>query len=265
MNQVVRDWRFPCALILSVGLTIAYVNTFVLWRLLQIHFADAAPWVPFGLVGLVGVVFALPLVRRRSLHDGWSLLVALALAGLGLWLTDPQFPAKRIHVPQYALLAAVLYIGASRRIHGWPLACAAWSLASLFGIHDELMQGLHPQRTYGYMDMIVNALGAGAGALACHGLYGRADATPWPPLREGAWLAVGFSALVLMLVILLSYRNVVLPLWLPLPILAAGWGWAFARDKLQGPWRALFDAHMGLIAACSFYVYGMRYAQIAFA
>ena len=56
-----------------------------------------------ALVGGVAVIGLVALVLA-------ALIAAVALIAFGLLITDPAFPAKRIHVPQYLLLALVLLL-----------------------------------------------------------------------------------------------------------------------------------------------------------
>ena len=66
-------------------------------------------------------------------------------------------------------------------------------IATLLGVHDELVQGLHAQRTFGILDIVANGLGAAAGALAALGMTTPLDAPDTPR----AWHHVAFLVLVL--------------------------------------------------------------------
>ena len=118
-----------------------------------------------GLVGGIWWAFA----RRTGVSPSPALLCAAVLiAGLGLLLADPRFPAKRIHVPEYIVVAWLVRAGLRHHLDGWSLTVGATLIAGLYGVHDELIQGLHPKRTYGLMDMATNACGAATGALLTH-------------------------------------------------------------------------------------------------
>ena len=80
------------------------------------------------------------------------------LAARGLLVANIEL----VHFPQYALLASVLYAGGLEPE-------AAWLLAAVAGSFDELYQHLviyadRPDTYLDYNDMILNALGAAAGA-----------------------------------------------------------------------------------------------------
>ena len=50
------------------------------------------------------------------------------------------------------------------RLVGYRLAVVSIVTAGLLGVHDEMLQGLHPERRFGVTDILVNALSAAAGA-----------------------------------------------------------------------------------------------------
>jgi hypothetical protein len=135
------------------------------------------------------------------------LITALALAVLGLALTDPAYPAKRIHVPQYLLLALVLRRALSDHVGGTVLNAATIAATLIFGIHDEMLQGLHPSRTYGLRDILVNGTGGASGALLAAGIgLWRGPSGPFHlPLRIGAALAAQAAALIFLVVTLMRY------------------------------------------------------------
>ena len=116
-----------------------------------------------------------------------------AAATFGLMLTDPQFPAKRIHVAEYIAVAWLVYRGLGGRLGAPRRAAAAVLIASLLGVHDELIQGLHPRRTFGVLDIITNGFGATAGALAALAMTTTVNA----PDAPRAWRHVAILVLAL--------------------------------------------------------------------
>jgi hypothetical protein len=156
-------WYF--AAIVMVALMI---NTFDLWQAFASSAGSIAVAGPIvaALVALTGS--AIVIYRQGNLRAIRFALIgsSIAVAAIGLALTDPQFPAKRIHVAEYIAVAWLVYRGLGRRLGGPRRAAAAVLIATLLGVHDELVQGLHTQRTFGVLDIVTNGLGAGAGALA---------------------------------------------------------------------------------------------------
>ncbi len=56
---------------------------------------DALPWIVVAVIGLVGVLFIWR--RKRVAKISWLFLVpAVIAAAIGLSITDPAFPGKRI-------------------------------------------------------------------------------------------------------------------------------------------------------------------------
>jgi hypothetical protein len=117
-------------------------------------------------------LYLLPKIQKVSwtyLRFG-CLVIAILFAIAGLAITDPQYPAKRIHVPEYMIVSYLIRAGLAQHIKGWSLTLGAILAASLFGIQDELIQGIHSERTYGLPDMLVNTCGAIAGAFLSQSL-----------------------------------------------------------------------------------------------
>lgn len=205
-------------------LVVAYVNTFELWALLVRSIGpEQAALVPFATLaaglGLTGwwIILHRGTIRIRPV----LLIMALALALLGLALTDPAYPAKRIHVPQYLLLALVLRRALSDHVGGAALNAATIVVTLIFGIHDEMLQGLHPSRTYGLRDIVVNATAGASGALLAAGIgLWRGPSGPLHlPVPIGAALAVQAAALIFLVMTLMSYVGVN-PVDAPPPALA---------------------------------------------
>lgn len=204
-----RSWAHYLLAAVLVGL---FVNTFDLWVwLLNALGASRATLVPIAVAGAVLAWIAVEAWRRPGGYVPWALAAAAALVVWGLLLPDSQFPAKRIHVPQYVLLALVLRRGLAAHVQGGGLLVAGALAGALFGLHDELLQGLHPRRTFGLADLEVNAIGALAGSLAGHGLglfrQSPAAGDGWPHVTGLLLVLAGSTA---------AY-----------PLLVGATGWAF--------------------------------------
>ena len=155
-----------------------------------------------------------------------------------LAVPDAEIAVKRIHVAQYLLLSLVVRYSLASEVRGSELTISATLLTCLYGVHEELLQGLHPDRTYGLRDMLVNALAAGGGGLFWHGLQlfqgpeqqGPAPAA-WARLHVLAPLAL-LAAVAAMAVPLIAYRHHHLPAWpfLPLAALLVLMGLMFSKD-----------------------------------
>ena len=237
----VRTFLFHC---LALVLVVAYVNTFVLWREIGYAFGrgirDGMPFIAVAALVLGVIIYVGVKARRGTLSIAWPWIAAAVIfAVVGLASTDPAFPAKRIHVPQYVILAIVLHfsIRASERT-ALTLLFVFFAVAA-YGVHDEFLQGLHPRRTFGLRDMFVNACGAAAGislvrALVpgCRGLL--LEIGP-PAVRLGviAAFVLGIGGVFLFALAGTAYRADILPYWSVLPALAGALALAVAGERLS--------------------------------
>lgn len=251
----------------AAALVLVYVQTFALWQALVAGLgAAAASAVPaFAVAALAAGALAAARRRRRAVAWGWVALGA-GLVGAALLATDPQFPAKRIHVAQYVLLAWVVERGVPAGLSGLPRAGAAALVAGLFGLHDEFLQGLHPDRSYGLRDAGVNALAALAGALILHGLRGGGRSPGMakvPPALAagGAMLAVGLGLLLAGLEAGLSAPA---PVWTMLPLLAGASAATLLAADARGPWAETGRVVLVLAAALPLYLLATHVPGLAF-
>lgn len=211
--------------LLAAALVVAYVNTFIVWQILRIQLGDAAAAVPWLLAALLAAAVAIAWVRQSHdlEEDGVYLVLAALCTVAGLLIADPGFPAKRVHVPQYAVLAAIVWLALPPTLDRKARVAACVVIGTLFGIHDEFLQGLHPDRTFGVRDMVVNLCGVGAGALTMAVLARRrAMATdrgmiPLPVAVAACAVATGLCLYVYAMVGLVARP---LPYWAALPMLA---------------------------------------------
>ena len=230
---------------LGCGLVvIAFVHFFGLYQLINEKLGKGFIAVsPFLLPILL--LTALFLARKITTRQ-WPtpkpgpVLLGLCCCFCALALPDPEIAVKRIHVMEYLLLSLYVRYALSSRLAGTPLLVFSCLLAGLYGVHDELLQGLHPARTYGLRDMSVNAVAAFGGCLLWHGL---AIFSRNPPVHKSengsfspgqacylAGLAISIPA---MAVPLFVQRNESLPFWPFLPLAAATivWSCFFIDDR----------------------------------
>jgi len=150
------------------------------WRwLLVVFYTTALPWLilPWNLLvsasrhgaitmSWVVVVSAASIVAyrlaiRHAGKMGWlNLLAAYALgAAVCAWV---DFPAERLHLPEYVLMAALVTSAFAPRYPG-----ALWILLVCLslGCVDEVMQGLIRDRFFDVRDLAVNGVSSLAGVL----------------------------------------------------------------------------------------------------
>lgn len=213
-------------------LVFAYINMFPAVRYIVKHWG-AAPVLVLPIlvtVTVLIVIFCLFLntARKQQAHPGIaSLIIGIAICLAALVVPDPQAPVKRIHVIEYMALSLLIRYTMSVRLQGTALLVYSVFFASLLGVHDELIQGLHPLRTYGTRDILVNALGSAGGGLIWHGfrLFEQTEPDSNQPVRltrgSALYLALLFCSVLFFFIPLFFFREELLPLWPGLP-LAAG-------------------------------------------
>lgn len=242
--------------LLSLLLVPVYVSMFPVWQLVNAHLPEKViAGLPVALT--LGVLIALCLFFSRR-HGGapfgrTALVAGIGLCCIALLLPEAHLPAKKIHVVEYLFLSLVVRFAMAPRLQGYVLLVCSACFTTLLGIHDEFLQGLHPARTYGLSDMLVNTLSGCGGSLIWHAcaLFQR----PLSPERSDPadagsgriplyllWLLAGVLALV---VPAFWYRNAVIPLWTMPPLIGAVGGAGLWLHRFPPAWRH------GIIAAGS--------------
>ena len=103
---------------------------------------------------LAGIYIIVSQRSRKGLKNLLYLLPGGVIAFI-IMTVEPN-PNKHIHIPQYTLMTWLLYAVLSKDISGKSLFILIHLYASMLGVVDELEQGVHPARFYGWSDMIVN-------------------------------------------------------------------------------------------------------------
>ncbi len=218
----------------ALVLVCVYIGAFDFWRALVGGLGPGrAAILPVALTGVAALaILALALWRgqRSPKVRPRAVALGLVLAAVALFLSDPAFPAKRIHVLEYAILALVVGRALMPEIGGRMLLGAAALATAVLGSHDELVQGLLAERTFGLRDFAIDAVSAVAGITVGYGLglFGteRPDASDRLDAVETfalAILAAGWLALVMAMPALVDLP---MPLWPVVPVLAGLLAWA---------------------------------------
>lgn len=235
----------------AVVLVIAFVHTFYIWRMLGDAYGlavrNAVPGVVVAVMaaGLIVLLFTGRWRKRVS----WPWLAAsAAVCAAGLALADPAFPAKRIHVPEYFLLSCVVWVSVPARLRTRATPLLVLVCTTLYGMHDEFLQGLSPSRTFGLPDMIVNLCGAAGGTFALLAFAGplREEGQAGPDLLAAVAAAIAGAALFAWAAT--GYRNDILPYWPLLPVLAGAFWTMLATGRISAPGDRM--AARALAAVC---------------
>lgn len=247
-------------------LVVFYVNMFQLWAWLS---RVLGPGLLTRMLPVAVTVVVLLLVALRfadRVNRGYSirpvyLALGLACAIFSLAIPDPEVPIKRIHVAEYLVLSFLVRHTLSHRLQGGQLLLFSALVTLLLGIHDEMLQGLHPQRYYGWRDMIVNGAAGLGGALLGHGLFccvrpeiEEARARVRGPALLAALFLLLAAATTWLVASLYLHRGQTLPLPALLPQAAVGLLFILLRpdlvfsSRLQHGLQVLFWLTFGLLA-----------------
>jgi len=156
-------------------LVVFYVNMFQFWAWLSRQLGSG-PLTEFLPVIVTLIVLAVIVFRfGQRVNRGYRikfLFLGLGIVGafFALAIPDPHVPIKRIHVAEYIVLAFVVRYTLSKRLEGASLTLFTVLVTILLGVHDEMLQGLHSLRYYGWRDVIVNGMAGLSGSLLGHGL-----------------------------------------------------------------------------------------------
>jgi len=106
------------------------------------------------------------LIKRESLQRRSALawIAAICIVFTGLFFTTP-LPEEGVHFIQYGLLPSLAIFSLSPFLEGRKLYAVAFSLSLLFGVGDEVIQGLLPERHFELRDIGLNFVGASVGFL----------------------------------------------------------------------------------------------------
>ncbi len=211
---------------LALLLVPVYVNAIVVWRWLEASLSDAVlAAVPLLLVLALAVILWLrhrPRLTVRPRHAAVWLSVACLLAATVWLLVDSRFPAKRVHLFEYALLALIVRQFFHQRLEEPVRTIAGVLIAGILGLHDELLQGLHAGRYFSPMDVAVNVISAGAGGALAYAFHGTAADEPCAHVVKRAdWTVmaaslVGLAGFVYCLAVAGAVRSNAVGLGLPL-------------------------------------------------
>ncbi len=232
---------------LIVVYTLLIPNAIYVYRFIEARFGLVfAGKIPLVIVSVLGIGYVVYLWRTRL---GWKkalYLIPCAVIALAIFRLEGN-PNKHIHIPEYILMAWLVYAALKKDYRGGGMLILVFVLASMLGVVDELEQGIHPGRTYGWTDMLVNTSSALMGVFTILGLTDyHADSWEWTDRLKKQKALIGlilFGAVgaVLMCVKLFEVQSAggtireVYPVWqvisnVSYTLLAAG---LFARSRKQ--------------------------------
>ena len=181
--------------------------------IVELYGDETAGKVPLVLVLVVACAFTFAVLRGNK---NWKRLLYLVPGGIISYLIMVlvENPNKHIHIPQYVIMVWLLYAVLSMDYKSRDVLFVIFIYASILGIVDELEQGLHPTRFYGWIDMAVNSSSSLIGIFTVMGLrtFEPVDWSWARNLKDAAILlldaVLGIIGAVIMCVVLFQVQTV---------------------------------------------------------
>ncbi|MBI5116822.1 VanZ family protein [Candidatus Poribacteria bacterium] len=158
-----RAWACAAAM-MSVILLSLPITPF-LWRKAVEVFGPQFNILGYFVLVVLALVFAIYAVRRRDRLERSSVFVLGGLAVIYYWLLryHCRFPAERLHLFEYGLLAYLLYRALRYDFPEMKAYSLGFSISSLFGLLDEIIQHFLPNRVFEWRDVATNVIASALG------------------------------------------------------------------------------------------------------
>lgn len=161
-----RAWTYVGLMMVCILLTLP--TTPILWRTALKIFGPAVNVVGYVIFLFLFAAFFVYMIRRRR-ETGTAGILALAGFGLiyfCLLKYQCQFPAERLHLIEYGLLAYLSYRALRLDFREAKAYIMGFLISSGFGLFDEAVQYVLPNRVFEVRDAMTNVLAASVGLLA---------------------------------------------------------------------------------------------------
>ncbi len=140
------------------------------YRSIVKHFSpQIAGRIPLFIIIALAAIYTIICIKKNRTA---RCLIVIAVSGI-IVIFVMNFEAnanKYIHIPEYILMSWILYHALALDYKGSGILLLVFICAAMLGVVDEIMQGMHPQRTYGWTDMIIDAASSIIGCLSLMGL-----------------------------------------------------------------------------------------------
>ena len=160
-----RLWGEALAYIAVVFATVPVFPS--VWRVLLSHTEGAVRHLGIVVVAALLVGMAVAVWRR---FKGRAILPYVTLAGIVACYTYllamfGTFPAERLHLVEYGLVAFFLVRALRLDLTGRNAFAVAFVLTGVIGLVDEVIQGVLPQRFFELKDVLLNVVSGGLGLI----------------------------------------------------------------------------------------------------
>jgi VanZ family protein len=139
----------------------------ILWGKAVEQFGSRFNAVGYVVLLLLAGGFSVYMIRhRRELGMFRFLLLAGLLFTYGCLLKyHCRFPAERLHLMEYGLLAYLSYSGLRLHLSRMSAYVLGFLISSAFGFLDEVIQYVLPNRVFEYRDVMTNVIASALGLL----------------------------------------------------------------------------------------------------
>ena len=153
-------------------------DAIILYRDIVGYFGSStAGKVPIIIVAIFGIAYVVYSLLSKKSWKNLLYVIPCAVIAFFIMRFVPN-PNKHIHIPEYVLMAWLLYWVLSGDYKGKGIFILIFICGSMLGVVDELEQGIHPARFYGSSDMLVNCASVTIGVFTLMGLK-KVIATDW--------------------------------------------------------------------------------------
>ena len=143
------------------------------YRAIEKHFSRAVVGkIPIVIIGLFGVAYIVYIILTKKVTKRTALIVLCPIIAYVIISLEPN-SNKHIHIPEYVLMSWILFEALSIDYSGKGIFILLFICSSVLGIVDEMEQGIHPGRYYGWSDMVINSASTIIGILTIIGLKKR--------------------------------------------------------------------------------------------
>lgn len=134
--------------------------------------------IPLLIIVFLAVAYTILCIKQKTAARCFVILGVSAFIVFGIMMVEPNCN-KHIHIPEYILMTWLLHWALAAGYKGSGLFLLIFICAVMLGFVDELLQGIHPERYYGWLDMIINAASAFIGILMLMGAKRSESGKEW--------------------------------------------------------------------------------------
>ena len=156
--------------VLVVLYTLAMPYFIFVFSMISRHFSTkTAGHIPLFMIIFLAAAYTAICFRLEKIGRCIGILAIGAAIVAGIMAFEEN-ANKYIHIPEYILMSWLLYRALIIDYRGRGILLLVLICAGMLGVVDEILQGIHPLRTYGWKDMIIDAASSFIGILTIMGL-----------------------------------------------------------------------------------------------